>query len=213
MKVLLINGSQHKEGNTKILLEKMATIYKKHNIETEIFYLGNNNLAGCFNCGLCFKKKDQKCHRKEGQDLINKGIQKIIESDGVVFGTPVHFGGMSSSLKSFLDRAFYVSTANGSLFSHRAAASIASVRRGGGTSTLDQVNKFIAYDSLIQIHGNYWPATHGALKGEVEKDIEGIQTVEIIAENMSYVIKALNASKDMVEKPDIPNKKWMNFVR
>ncbi len=192
---------------------EVEIVYQKlENIESEIFYLGNNNLAGCYGCGICRKLKNGTCDRNK-DDLVNLGIEKMIEADGIVFGSPVHFAGVSSGIKAFLDRAFYVSTANGGLFNQKVGAAVVAVRRGGGTAALEQLNKYIAYDQMIQIHANYWSAVHGAKSGEIEEDAEGLQVLDVISKNMVYLLKALEYSKGEIEKPEKTKKIYTNFVR
>lgn len=210
MKVLLINGSQRKNGNTYLALEHISKELNKEGIETEIYYLGPNNLRGCGDCLACLKLQNKTCGLKDG-DIVNDGIKKMVEADGVIFGSPVHFAGMAPGLKAFLDRAFYVSTTNGGLFNNMPAASIVAVRRGGGTAALDQINKYIAYNEMFQVHSNYWPAVHGLKAGDINEDKEGLQILEVIAKNMAYLVKVLDSST--IEKPKRTKKVMTNFVR
>lgn len=179
MKVLGINGSPHAEGNTFSALSMAGEIFAQEGIEFEIFNVGMKPVQGCIACGSCGKSKNEECIFKT--DIVNEGIQKMKEADGIIFATPVHFSGIGGNMKSFCDRAFYVSLKNGGLFRHKVGAAIAAVRRSGGVTTLDQLNHFITYNEMVLASGNYWTVIHGRSPGEADQDLEGAQAIEVTA--------------------------------
>ena len=145
MKVILVNGGPHKEGCTYTALREVADALEQNGIETEIFWLGNDPVAGCIDCGYC--KKTDRCFRN---DCVNEFLEKAADTDGFVFGTPVHFASAAGALISFLDRAFY-----GRDFSGKVGAAVISCRRAGSTATFDEINKYFAIKGMPSSH----PAT------------------------------------------------------
>ena len=130
MKVVLINGGPHKDGCTNVALEEIAKTLNDENIETEIIWLGTKPIGGCIGCNQCLKNNN-RCFMKE--DLVNTFLDKVKDTDGFVFGSPVHFASASGAIKSFLDRAFY---GRGKLFAGKIAASVVSCRRGRSNSSI-----------------------------------------------------------------------------
>ncbi len=209
MKVLAINGSPHKKGNTYHALNVMKEKLEEQGIEVEIFDLGNKPIRGCTGCGACAKNKDKKCIFSD--DVVNEGIQKMEEADGIILGSPVHFSAMSGAMKSFLDRAFYVQGSNGGMFRHKVGCSVAVVRRSGEVATFDQLNHYLLYSEMIVPSGNYWAAIHGRTPGEVLQDKEGVQTLQVLANNMAWIMKVIDQSN--IVPPARVNKEWTHFIR
>ena len=148
MKVLAINGSPHKLGNTYHALTMLGKQLQKNNIEFEIVHIGNKAISGCIGCGKCSKTQNNQCGINT--DIVNKIIPKIKEADGIVLGSPVHFSGIPGTMKSFLDRVWYVSSKNkNSLFHHKVGAALVAARRSGGSATLDGLNHYLAYSEMI----------------------------------------------------------------
>ncbi len=210
MKVLLFNGSPKKEGNTYHCLAKMQEFLNEEQIETEIINIGAMNVKGCTGCGGCFKMKNLKCVIK---DEANEVIAKMKDADGFVFGSPVYYAGMTPQLKSFMDRAFYVSGANGNILYHKVGASLVAVRRSGGSATFDDINKFLLYSEMIIPTSNYWNIIHGTTPGEVLQDTEGMQIIERLAKNMAWTLRLVENGKGKVEEPTPDKKTFMNFIR
>lgn len=209
MKVLAINGSPNKKGNTYHALKIVTDQLDKQGFETEILHLGKAPIRGCTACGICAKKKNEKCIFDD--DIVNEGIQKIKEADGLLLGSPVHFAAMSGAMKSFLDRAFYVQGSNSGLFRHKVGAAISVVRRSGEIPTFNQLTNYLHYAEMMIPSGNYWNSIHGRLPGEVLEDKEGVQIMEVLANNMAWLL-------NMIDKSDIPapprvEKEWTHFIR
>lgn len=209
MKVIAINGSPKKKGNTYHALKIVTDQLESQGIETEIFSLGKSPIRGCTGCGICAKKKNNKCIYDD--DIVNEGIEKIMEADGVILGSPVHFAAMSGAMKSFLDRAFYVQGSNDGLFRHKVGAAISVVRRSGEIPTFTQLTNYLLYSEMMVPSANYWNAIHGRLPGEVLEDKEGIQTLTVLANNMAWLMKIMK-NTDIPAPPRV-EKEWMHFIR
>ena len=189
MKVLLINGSPHKEGCTYTALKEVENTLNKHNIKTEIIWLGTKPISGCIACNHCLKNNN-RCFI---DDKVNEFLDEVEKIDGVVFGTPVHFAGGSGALTSFLDRAFF---GRGKLFAGKPCATVVSCRRGGATATFDQINKYALMSNMYVVGSSYWNQIHGTNSEEVKQDLEGMQTMRNLGENMAYLLKCLEKGKE-----------------
>ena len=213
MNVVAINGSPKNNGNTAQLIDTIAHELAKENIATEILHIGNKTIRGCFGCGGCAKNQDERCVAKDDEQ-VNEYIQKMKEADGILIGTPVHWAGIAGTMKSFLDRAFYVSSANGNLFRHKVGASIVAVRRSGGVSTFDAMNHYLTYAEMIMPTTNYWNVVHGRVPGEVHEDLEGMQIARVLGKNMAFTLKMVqNAKESNLAFPTQEAKIMTNFVR
>lgn len=213
MKVVAINGSPKNNGNTAQLIDTIAQALAKENIETEVLHVGNKTIRGCFGCGGCAKNQDERCVAKD-DECVNEYIQKMKDADGIILGTPVHFAGIAGTMKSFLDRAFYVSSANGNLVRNKVAASIVAVRRSGGVSTFDAMNHYLTYAEMVMPTTNYWNVAHGRVPGEVHEDLEGIQMARVLGKNMAWTLKIMqNAKENGIVAPEREAKIMTNFVR
>jgi len=207
MKILLLNGSPHEKGCTYTGLIEMAGEFHKHGIETEIVQMGQKAISGCLACRGCAKTK--RCVIKDG--VVNDFLDKVEAADGIVFGTPVHFAGIAGSLKSFMDRTFY---AGASTFRGKPGAMIASCRRGGATATLDGLVKYLSYAEMPIASGRYWNMIHGNTPEEVRQDEEGMENLRFLSQNMTWLLKCIEAGKKTgVEMPAYARKTWTNFIR
>lgn len=211
MKVVAFNGSPKPKGNTMFALAMVCKELEKNNIETEIITVGNKKISGCLACNICVKNKDEKC--TQSADPVNDWIQKMKEADGILLGSPVHYASISGNMKSFLDRAFYVAGVNGGLLRHKVGASVIAVRRSGGLTAFHDMNSFFTYAEMMIPTSNYWNVIHGTVPGEVENDAEGVQIMEVLGKNMSYLMKLIEAGKDKVEVPEKTRKVYTNFIR
>ena len=146
-------------------------------------------------------------------DEVNTWIQKMKHADGIIFGSPVHFAAMGGTMKSFLDRAFYVSSANGGLLRHKVGTSVVAVRRSGGLPTFNQLNNFLFYSEMLIPTSNYWNVIHGARPGEASQDIEGVQIMRVLGKNMAWLLKLVENGKGTIAAPEKEAKNYMNFVR
>ena len=206
MKVLLVNGSPHKNGSTYTALCEVEKALNSEGIETSIVWLGTEAISGCLACGYC--SRNGKCIKN---DIVNEFAQRAKNADGFVFGTPVHYAGASGAIVSFLDRLFY--SASGSL-RHKPAAVITVARRGGTTAAYDQLIKYPAIAEMPIISSNYWNMVHGAVASDVPEDKEGMQTMRVLGRNMAYFIKCIDAGKKAgIELPQREKKEITNFIR
>lgn len=211
MKVIAFNGSPRKEGNTYFGIKTVLDELEKEGIETEIIQVGNQEVRGCIACNQCVKNKNEKCVL--AGDFVNQWIQKMKEADGIILGSPVHYASVGANMKSFLDRAFYVTSVNDGMLRHKVGASVVAVRRSGGLPTFDQLNNYINYSEMLMPTSNYWNVIHGTRPGEALQDEEGIQIMRILGKNMAWLMKLVENGKGKVTVPEKENKIFMNFVR
>lgn len=206
MKVLLVNGSPHKDGSTNLTLEEVSKTLNKNGIDTEIFWIGNKAISGCIGCGACFKTK--RCFIN---DKVNEFVEKAEEADGFIFGSPVHYAGPSGFIKSFMDRCFY---GKSYAFEYKPAASIVSCRRGGAATAFDDLNKYFTISNMIVVGSQYWNQIHGNNKEEALKDEEGLQTMRTLGNNMAWILKCIESGKkNGIEKPVKEKRISTNFIR
>lgn len=210
MKVLLVNGSPHKNGCTYTALTEVAEALHKENIDTELFWIGNKPISGCIACKGCIEKK--KCVL---QDSVNDFLDLAENCDGFVFGTPVHWGGASGAITSFLDRAFYADlNGGGNRFLLKPVSTVISARRAGTTATWDQLNKYFGLMQMPIITSRYWNMVHGAKPEDVKKDLEGIQTMQVLGRNMAFFLKCKEAGlKAGLQFPEQQSFVFTNFIR
>jgi multimeric flavodoxin WrbA len=190
MKVIGINGSSRLDGNTSILIKTVFGELQKHGIETELIQLGGRAVRGCMACRSCFNNKNNQCVLKE--DLVNECMAKMIEADGVILGSPVYFTDVSAEMKALIDRAGFISMANGGLLKHKVGAAVTAVRRGGATHAFDTMNHFMHISQMFMVGASYWNMGYGREIGEVENDEEGIRNMKVLGENMAYLLTKLN---------------------
>lgn len=205
MKVLMINGSPHENGCTKRALKEVAASLKEEGVESVFMDIGvGESVAhGCFACGGC-----ASLHQCVTDDSVNEAIRLMKECDGIVIGSPVYFASANGTLVSFLDRLF---CADRGIFEHKAGACVVSARRGGNTATFDELNKYLLISNMFVVGSNYWNQVHGNSPADVEKDLEGLQTMRVLGKNMAYLIKVMAQSK--TAKPAIEKKIKTNFTR
>jgi multimeric flavodoxin WrbA len=210
MKVVAFNGSPNKEGNTWHALKMVTAALELEGIETEIVHVGNKVIRGCIACGQCFKNRDEKCVLPG--DEVNGWIQKMKAADGIILGSPVHFSAIAGTMKSFLDRAFYVTSVNDSMLRHKVGAAVVAVRRSGGLPTFDQLNNFLNYAEMLLPTSNYWNVIHGRSPGEVSQDTEGVQIMRVLGRNMAWLMKLVEHGKGSIIPPEREAKTYMNFI-
>ena len=205
MKVLMINGSPRVGGNTAIALKEMEKAFEKNGIEVETVQIGNKAIRGCIACGTCAKK---------GQcvfdDAVNEVAPKFAEADGLVVTSPVYYASANGTLVSFLDRLFYSCHCDKRM---KVGAAVAVARRGGLSATFDELNKYFTINSMPVAASNYWNSVHGGAKGDAEQDAEGLQTVRVLAENMSFLMKSIALGKEQIGLPEAEPKQYTNFIR
>ena len=211
MKVILVNGSPHQKGSTSVALAEVEKTLIEEGIETENFWIGNSAISGCIGCYSC--AKNGKC---VFDDVVNEFVEKAKDADGFIFGTSVHYAGMTGALTSFMDRVFYSasSAGNAKYFKLKPVSSVIVARRAGTTATYDQINKYFGINQMPIISSRYWNMVHGREAGDVEKDEEGMQTMRILARNMAYFLKCIEAGKEKgVELPKTEKTILTNFIR
>jgi len=211
MKVLLVNGSPHKNGCTNRALEEVAKELEDAGVETEIFWIGNSPVGGCIACGGC--AQDGTCSL--GGSVV-EFQQMARQADGYVFGTPVHYASASGNMTAFMDRLFYSESRaeGGTTFRLKPAAVVSSARRGGTTAAFDQMNKWLTISEMIVVGSRYWNMVHGSNAEQVEHDEEGLWTMRVLGRNMAYVLKCQEAAKAAgVELPEREQGVFTNFIR
>ncbi len=211
MQVLAFNGSPKTNGNTYHALQMVTEQLAQEGIDTEIVQVGNKAIRGCTACGKCRENKDEKCVLPG--DEVNGWIQQMKAADGILLGSPVHYAGMGGTMKSFLDRAFYVCGANGGLLRHKVGASLVAVRRSGGLPAFNQLNNFLLYAEMMIPTSNYWNVIHGTAPGEVTQDPEGVQIMQVLGRNMAYLMKLVEHGKGVVVPPPPQVKTYTPFIR
>ena len=212
MKVLLVNGSPHKNGCTNTALEEIAKTLTEEGIESEIYHIGLKPISGCRGCGACTKLG--RCVIAD--DCVNEFIEKAKDFDGFIFGSPVHYASASGAITSFMDRVFFATfmSGRGEIFKHKPAVAVASARRSGTTATLDQLNKYFTISEMPVISGRYWNMVHGHTPDEVRQDLEGLQNMRILARNMAWHLRCQEAGKKAgVPMPKEEEIVFTNFIR
>jgi multimeric flavodoxin WrbA len=189
LKVIAFNGSARKDGNTALLIRKVLKVLEQEGIITEFVQLSGEQIHGCMACGTCRKVKNKKC--KIVDDNVNIYIEKMIQADGIILGSPTYFSMMSSEMKALIDRVGYVGRANNDLFKRKVGVAVVSVRRAGGIPTLDAINHFFLISQMIVPGSSYWNIGLGLEKGDVENDEEGLKTMETLGKNMVWLLKKL----------------------
>jgi multimeric flavodoxin WrbA len=190
MKVTAFNGSARKDSNTAIMLNAALEALNKQGIDTELYQLAGKQIRGCIACYKCMENKDQRCAVKK--DVANECIEKMLESDGILLGSPTYFADVSTEMKALIDRAGLVNRANGDMFKRKVGAAVVVARRGGSVHAFDSMNHFFLIGQMIIPGSNYWNMGFGLNKGDVEKDTEAMETMKVLGENMGWLIQQIN---------------------
>lgn len=210
MKVVAFNGSPNREGNTSHALGIVAAELQRQGIETEIVHVGNKVIRGCIACGQCARLQNEQCALPG--DEVNEWVQKMKTADGILLGSPVHYAALAGTMKSFLDRAFYVAGVNNALLRHKVGAAVVAVRRSGGLPTFNQLNNFLMYSEMLVPTSNYWNVIHGTRPGEALQDDEGVQIMRVLGKNMAWLLKLVEHGRAAVAPPERESKVWLNFI-
>lgn len=206
MKVLLVNGSPNKQGCTYTALREMADVFEKRGVESEILWIGKAPISGCTACFGCAKLG--KCVIN---DIVNDTIARLDQFDALVVGSPVYYSGPTGQICAFLDRLFF---AGKDKLYGKPGASVVSCRRGGATASFDRLNKYFTINCMPIVSSNYWNQVHGNTPDEVRQDAEGLQTIRLLAENMTWMLKCFEAGRAAgVPAPTQEPKVYTNFVR
>ena len=205
MKVLIINGSPRKDGNTCIAIKEAEKVFNENGIETEVINVGGKDIRGCVACGYCFTHG--KCAYL---DVVNETAEKFEKADGLIVASPVYYASANGTLISFLDRLFYSSHFDKTM---KVGGAIAVCRRGGASATFDQLNKYFAISGMPIATSQYWNSVHGRDKGEAAEDGEGLQTVRVLARNAAFLIKSIALGKAKFGLPEKEKRIATNFIR
>lgn len=205
MKVLMLNGSPRANGNTSIALKEMEKIFSREGIETEIIHVGNKDIRGCIACLGCAKKG--KC---VFDDMVNEIAPKFEACDGLVVGSPVYYASANATLVALLTRLFYSTPFDKTM---KVGASVVAARRGGLSSTFDELNKFFTISGMPVASGQYWNSIHGAAPGEAAQDAEGLQIMRTLAANMTFLMKSIALGKEKYGLPEREPFQRTNFIR
>ena len=205
MKVLMINGSPRKDGNTALALKEMETIFAENGIDVVTMQIGSQPIRGCIACGTC--SKNGKC---VFDDAVNEAAPHFKEADGLVIASPVYYASANGTLISFLDRLFYSAPVDKRM---KVGASVTVARRGGLSATFDELNKYFTICGMPVASSQYWNSVHGGAKGEAEQDEEGLQTMRVLARNMVFLMKSIALGKEQFGLPEQESRAWTNFIR
>ena len=205
MKVLMLSGSPRKDSNTQIALDEMAGVFKSEGIEVESIAIGKEVIRGCVACGSC-----SKLGRCVFEDIVNEIAAKFESADGLVLASPVYYASANGTLISLLDRLFYSTPFDKTM---KVGASVACARRGGLSTTWDELNKYFGISGMPIATGQYWNGIHGARPGEADQDVEGKQQMRTLAHNMAFLMKSIALGREQFGLPEREPGQMMNFVR
>ena len=205
MKVLLINGSPRANGNTYTALAEMEKVFHKEGIGTEMIHVGKECIRGCIACNGCAKAG--KC---VFDDIVNETAPKFEACDGIVAGSPVYYASANATLEAFLQRLFYSTGFDKRM---KVGASVVAARRGGLSSTYDEINKFFGISGMPIASGQYWNSVHGGAPGEAAQDAEGMQGMRTLARNMAFLMKSIALGKEKFGLPETEPRQSTNFIR
>ena len=210
MKALLVNGSPHKAGCTHTALALVGEGLVEGGVEAHEFWIGNKPIAGCIGCYRCAELG----HCVLGRDKVDEFLDIAGGYDAFVFGSPVYFSGVAGGMKCFMDRAFF-SNRGRVAFALKPAAVVASARRAGTTATLEQLEKHLQHQQMVQVNSRYWPMVHGNAPDEVMRDAEGVQVMRVLGRNMAWLLRCIQAGAAAgVEHPaPEPQRVSTNFIR
>ena len=205
MKVLMVNGSPHPNGNTATALAEMQKVFEAEGVETTLLQVGNKAVRGCVACGSCREKG--KC---VFDDAVNEAALLFEAADGLVIGTPVYYASANATVIAFLDRLFFSAPFDKTM---KVGASVAVARRGGCSATFDELNKYFTISGMPVASSQYWNSVHGLVPGEAKKDAEGLQTMRTLARNMTFLMKSISLGKEKFGLPKQEEKVATNFIR
>ena len=205
MKVLMLNGSPHTEGNTKLALKEMCKIFSEEGIDCEIVDIGNKDIRSCIACGSCYNTA--KC---VFDDCVNELAPKFAEADGLVVGSPVYYASANATLVALLTRLFYSSHIDKTM---KVGAAVVAARRGGASATFDELNKFFTISGMPVASGQYWNSVHGRTAGEAVGDEEGMQSMRTLARNMAFLMKSIALGKEKFGLPQQEKPIRTNFIK
>lgn len=193
MKVIALNASARKDGNTAILLNAVLDELKPEGMETEIIQMGGKSISGCKACYKCFENLDKHCSVKS--DMLNNILDKLVVADGILLGSPTYFSDVTANMRAFIERCGLVALANNFMLKRKVGASVVAVRRAGAIPAFSSMNLFLHYMQTVMPGSSYWTLGVGMDAGDVLKDEEGLQTMKTLGQNMAWLLKIIDASK------------------
>ena len=193
MKVVALNGSARKDGNTAVLINVVFEELKKEGIETELIQMAGKNIQGCLACYKCFKNKDRRC--SVDKDILNDIMARMEKAEGILLGSPTYFSDVTSGMRAFIERCGFVARANDYMFKGKVGAAVVAVRRAGSIQAFTSMNLFLHYMQMFMPGSSYWNIGIGRDPGDVMKDEEGIQTMKTLGQNMAWLLKKLHSSQ------------------
>lgn len=189
MKVVAINGSARRGGNTALLIERVLTPLRDAGHECVLIELAGKDIRGCTACGRCREVRDRRCHGRS--DDLGPVLAELFSADAIVLGSPTYFADVTAEMKALIDRAGYVSRGNGNLLARKLGAAVVAVRRGGAIHAFDTLNHFFLIGEMIVVGSSYWNLGVGGPKGAVADDEEGIETMRRLGENLAWALERL----------------------
>ena len=205
MKVLIINGSPRTNGNTSVAIREMEQVFRQEGIEVETAQVGNQDIRGCIACGTCAKKG--KC---VFDDVVNELAPKFEAADGLVVASPVYYASANATIVALMDRLFFSTHFDKRM---KVGAAVVVARRGGLSATFDELNKYFTISGMPIAASQYWNSVHGREIGEAEQDGEGLQTMRVLADNMTFLMKSIALGKEKYGLPETGEHVFTNFVR
>lgn len=201
----MINGSPRVNGNTSIALKEMEKVFEENGVEVVTLQIGNKAIRGCIACNSC--GKNGRC---VFDDEVNLAAKEFADADGLVIASPVYYASANGTLVSFLDRLFYSAPVDKRM---KVGASVAVARRGGLSATFDELNKYFTINNMPVASSQYWNSVHGREKGEAEQDGEGLQTMRVLARNMTFLMKSIALGKEQFGLPEQEDRVFTHFIR
>lgn len=191
MKVIAFNGSPRKDGNTAHLLGHVCSVLQQRGIDTEIVQVGGLPIQGCTACMTCRENRDLRCVIDD--DIVNSCIEKMVEADGIIFGSPTYFADVTPEIKALIDRAGFAGRGTGNVYARKLGAAVIAMRRSGGMHAFDTINHFFGISQMITVGSSYWNIGLGGDPGEVEDDEEGVHTMQTLGETMAWLLRCIEA--------------------
>lgn len=205
MKVLILNGSPHTDGNTAVAVNELVQTFADESIETEVCQVGNKAIRGCMACGKC-----AELGRCVFNDAVNEIAAKFEKADGLIAASPVYYASANATLVALLDRLFYSTPFDKTM---KVGASVTVARRGGCSAAFDELNKYFTICGMPVVSSQYWNSVHGRLKGEAQYDAEGLQTMRVLARNMAFLMKGIALAKETYGLPEKEPWQATHFIR
>lgn len=206
MKALLVNGSPHPRGCTYTALTELKNTLEAEGIEVELLHVGGKDIRGCIACRKC--AQTGKC---VFDDVVNEVAPKLAEADAFVIGCPVYFASPAGGAISFMDRLFFSTL--GIDKTMKVGAAVVTCRRGGNTATFDVLNKYFTMTGMPVASSQYWNSVHGRAAGEAEQDGEGLQTMRVLARNMTFLMRSIALGREQFGLPEKEARIATHFIR